>query len=126
MMTPTQLRSRLIAAGIKRAYETGAVPALPAGGYVVFSFGAGDPSTYSLAGGSDSRHTITVQIFAQSLDGLLDLAGRADAALREVYLSEIPGEPFCIRALATRPGRDPDAEGWLYVLHAYQYGDDHA
>lgn len=124
MMSPKQLRNRLVGAGIQRAYELGKVPAIPAAPYVVISVGSGTPETYSLAGGANQRYSLTVQVFGSSLDAVRDLCARADVALHMAYLDEVPGEPECRRTLATQPRRDPDGESLLYVLHVYQYGAD--
>lgn len=115
--------ARAEAAGIVRAYKQGAVPAKPGGSYVVLSLDTGTPSTYTAAGGSDSMRQLLAQIFADHPDGIADLASRADAAFREVYLTELADDPYSTRVMSTRPARDPDGEELLYVLHVYQWGE---
>lgn len=115
------LVTRLKAAGVVRVYKLGEVPAVPASPYSVLSLDSGTPSTYTLDSSSDSMRRLSVQMFAKSQTTLTDQAERADAAFRDVYLTELPGEPKCNREMQTPVIRDPDGEGLLYLLHTYRY-----
>lgn len=108
--------------GILRVYAAGKVPTNPGSAYAVASINSGDRASTRLDGRSPGMtYRVTVQLFSQSTEGVLDLAKRADDALYDQRLTEFVGEPFCWREISTPPTRDPDAGGLMYALHTYSF-----
>lgn len=125
MTVLSDLVARAQAAGALRVYEAGKVPSAVVGGYLVLSLDSGSRASTRADGRSPSRvRTLSVQVLAQSHDGLMAMADLADAAFYDVTLTEVPGTPFCWRDIATQPTRDPDGGGWLYMLHTYRFQED--
>src|SRR5690606_3122979 len=120
-MSLNMLVMRVKAVGVLRVYKLGEVPATPASPYMVLALDSGTPSTYTIDSSSDSMRRLSVQIFAKSHAVISAQAELADAALRDVYLTELPGAPKCNREMQTPVIRDPDGEGLLYLLHTYRY-----
>lgn len=116
---------RLRSVGAARVYTLGSVPKKPDAPYYVLSLDSGTPSTYSLDSSSDLMRRLSVQIFAKSHAVISAQAATVDAAFRDVYLTELPGEPKCNREMQTSVVRDPDGEGLLYLLHTYRYHEEH-
>ncbi len=116
------LRDRLVTAGVKRAYKVGEVPASPAAPYCVVNLDTGLPQNRRATGhASTSRYRIAVQMFGQSETAWRDMARLADLAFDCQSLTELDGDPFSARELATLPIRDPDAETLLSGVHTYTY-----
>lgn len=116
------LTARMVAAGAKRVYKVGAVPASPVAPYAVVSLSTGTPTSARSDGRSVGLvRSIIVQNFGPSWEAVTHMARYADAAFKDQPLTEFPGDPYCTRTLATDVIRDPDGEVLLYVLHTYRF-----
>lgn len=116
------LLTRATSAGMTRVYKLGAVPASPVYPYAVLGSDTGTPSSTRVGGDSvNMRHLLTLQMFGRTVESVLGLASLADAAFKDVTLTELSDDPFCFRVLSTAITRDPDTGGVLYALHTYRY-----
>lgn len=108
--------------GALRVYKLGAVPSTPGDTYMVLTLDDGTRASTRTDGRSPNRrYRLAVQLFAKTETGLDDMATRAETSFYDQTLTELPDDPFCVRELATQPGRDPDGGGLLYTLHVYRY-----
>ena len=117
------LVDRAETAGALKVYKVGAVPTTnPGDAYIVLGLDTGTPTSTRTDGRSpNTTRRITAQLHSRWIEGVLDMAEYADEAFKDVVLTELDGDPYCWREMATQPARDPDAGGWLYALHTYRY-----
>lgn len=116
------LLARMTSAGALRVYKIGAVPASPATPYAVLSLDAGNLRGTRADGRSLTRaRRLAVQVFGPSIDSVLHIAGLADAAFSDVVLTDIDGDPYSVREVASPVYRDPDGEGLLALTHTYRF-----
>lgn len=117
------LVDRMKSAGALRVYELNQVPAVdPKLAHTVLGLDSGTFVNRRIGGGTDSRaRRITAQCFGPTWEAVTAQAEFADQAFEDATLTELDGDPYCIRELSTPPTRDPDLGGVLYILHTYRY-----
>lgn len=115
MTSLSDLVSGIQSAGVVRVYKLGEVPASPGYPYAVVGLASPDKIARTSDGLATNLDRFTVQFFGRDIDGVLDIAAKAD---RDGKF--IDGR-LCTREISTSPYRDPDDSGVLAVLHTYQF-----
>ena len=111
----------LTAAGIKRAYPQGGVPASPAYAYVVVTVARVTPGAYALAGGHGVvTWRLTTQTFGRTAAEVEAVDALAFNALQDQQLlPRIECGPCSLQV--SNASRDPDDAGVLGVTSSYLF-----
>jgi hypothetical protein len=110
------------AAGAVPVYDLGAVPTSPATPYMVLSTDSGLPLNRRVGATSTSRLVrAAVQFFGRTYAEVAICAEKADAALEGRSLTVAGKTVRSRRDVTATVGRDPDAGGLLYGMHAYTF-----
>lgn len=109
------LVARVTATGVQRVYKLNKVPASPTYPYAVVGLGSPDKVSRTADGQATDVERCTVQFFGRDVDGVLDIASKADLD------GDFIDGRLCTREIGTDPYRDPDDRGVLAILHTYRF-----